>query len=238
ASVSGRLVGPRWARPVSHPRGGHSTSGLADAKDGTRSISIRTGTRVDTCAEPSRLGASLAAVLSTPPLRRSPPMPSRRPALRVGPLTAIACTLAALAAPLAESATAAAPTPIAMPALSRATMDAPYSPCRDFNRYGNGGWLDANTIPPAYPVWGSFSALAERNQEVLHGILEHAASDKKAAPASSTGKLGAYWCACMDSAKADAAGTRPIQAVLADIDAMTSPADLPARVASLHDAVI
>ena len=160
-------------------------------------------------------------------------MHARRLALCAATLATLAGAAAVLAAPARPVARTAAK-PASMPALSLANLDTTCSPCRDFNRYANGGWLDSHAIPPAYSVWGSFTELAERNQEVLHGILDRAASDKSATPASSTGMLGAYWCACMDSAAADAAGAKPLQAILSDIEAIASPKDLPGRVASLH----
>ena len=162
-------------------------------------------------------------------------MLSFRFVLRAAMFATLACAVAVDADPAPASKSAAnSPKAPAMPALSRSNMDTTCAPCRDFNRYANGGWIDSHEIPAAFSTWGSFAELAERNREVLHGILERAASDKSAAPTSSTGKLGAYWCACMDSAAADAAGAKPIQAILADIDAVASPKDLPARVAALH----
>jgi putative endopeptidase len=167
-------------------------------------------------------------------------MSSRRLTLSAVTVATLACAVAAYAAPAAKPAAkspaksmSAAKAP-AMPALSRANLDTSCAPCKDFNRYANGGWIDANTIPPAYSTWGSFSVLAERNRDVLHGILERAANDKSAAPTSPTGMLGNYWCACMDSAAADAAGAKPISGMLAELDAIASPKDLPARVAALH----
>lgn len=166
-------------------------------------------------------------------------MHPRRLALCAATLATIAGAAAAFPSPVRPTARAAAhAATTTMPALSRANMDTTCSPCRDFNRYANGGWLDSHTIPAAYATWGSFTELAERNQEVLRGILERAASDAKAAPASQAAMLGAYWCACMDSAAADAAGARPIQAILSEVEAITSPKDLPARVASLHTLAI
>jgi len=168
-------------------------------------------------------------------------MPSRSFALSAATLATLVCAVAAYPAPATKSAPKSAAKPMsaaakspAMPALSRANMDTTCAPCKDFNRYANGAWIDATTIPPAYSTWGSFIILAERNREVLHGILERAANDKTAAPTTPTGMLGNYWCACMDSGAADAAGAKPIQGTLAEIDAIASAKDLPARLAALH----
>ncbi|HEY2954781.1 MAG TPA: M13 family metallopeptidase [Candidatus Eisenbacteria bacterium] len=150
-------------------------------------------------------------------------------------VAALACPAVPLAAPSpARPVTRAAAKSASMPALSRADMDTTCPPCRDFYRYADGGWLARHTIPAAYPTWGSFVALAERNQLLLRGILERAAADTKSDPAADAGRLGAYWCACMDSTAADRAGARPIAPALAEIEAMASPAELPARVGALH----
>ena len=77
---------------------------------------------------------------------------------------ALSCAAAAHAAPPHVVPAHAGPKPSAasVPALSRADMDTTVSPCRDFNRYANGGWIDRATIPPAYAAWGSFTELAEK----------------------------------------------------------------------------
>ena len=58
-----------------------------------------------------------------------------------------------------------------------ANLDRTCKPCDDFYQFAMGGWMKANPIPPEYPIWGSFSQLADRNQQNLREILE-ADSDK------------------------------------------------------------
>jgi putative endopeptidase len=125
-----------------------------------------------------------------------------------------------------------------MPALSRANLDTTVAPCADFYRFANGGWIDRTKVPAAYPSWGSFEELAERNQHTLYSILERAAADKKAKEGSDTWKLGTYWCACMDSVTADRLLGRPIEAALHEIDALPGAAALSARVAAMHESGI
>src|SRR5262245_43619133 len=66
------------------------------------------------------------------------------------------------------------------PALVPANMDTTCSPCRDFYRYANGGWLQRTKVPAAFSTWGSFSELAERNRERLHALLEAARANRSA----------------------------------------------------------
>jgi putative endopeptidase len=113
--------------------------------------------------------------------------------------------------------------------LDRADLDTVCLPCRDFFQYANGGWLAHTTIPAAYPAWGSFDELRDRNEAVLHRILT-AARD--------TGKLGLFYTTCMDSARADADGPRPLAAELERIDAIANRGDLVAEIARLHRAAI
>src|SRR5579859_2715310 len=52
-----------------------------------------------------------------------------------------------------------------------ADLDTTCKACDSFFQYANGGWIAKNPIQPAYPSWGRFNQLQEKNQEVLHKIL-------------------------------------------------------------------
>ena len=160
----------------------------------------------------------------------SPQSPARLLAALVAtlvfPIAAGAATPAkpATKAAVAKRAPAAAHT---SHALSRADLDTTCAPCRDFNRFANGGWLDRHTIPPANSSWGSFSSLTERNQEILREILEREAAKTRAAKLQPDTRLGNYWCACMDSAST--AGVAQVEELIG------SAAPLPATIARDHD---
>ena len=91
-----------------------------------------------------------------------------------------------------------------------ANLDRTCKPCDDFNRFANGGWIARNSIPPAYPSWGSFNILAENNRDQLRAILEEAAKDRNAPKGSAGQKIGDYYAACMDDAGIEAAGLKPL----------------------------
>src|SRR5947207_8675763 len=95
-----------------------------------------------------------------------------------------------------------------------AGMDTKTSACADFYQYANGGWLAANPIPPAYPAWGVANVLNEKNRDVLHNILEAAAKNTSARKGSNEQKVGDYYASCMDEAKVEAEGLKPLQAEL------------------------
>ncbi len=114
-----------------------------------------------------------------------------------------------------------------------ANLDKTCKPCDDFYQFAMGGWMKSNPIPPEYSSWGSFTQLADKNQQNLRQILE-AAAGAKAAPGSNEQKIGDFYASCMDTAAIDAAGAKPIEPDLARIAAIKSVADLQAVTEYLH----
>src|SRR6266853_140885 len=114
-----------------------------------------------------------------------------------------------------------------------ANLDRTCKPCDDFYQFAMGGWMKSNPIPPEYSSWGSFTQLADKNQQNLRQILE-AAAGIKAAPGSNEQKIGDFYTSCMDAASIDAAGTKPIEPDLARIAAIKTVADLQAVTEYLH----
>ena len=119
--------------------------------------------------------------------------------------------------------------------LDLANLDRSVSPCADFYQFANGGWMKNNPIPAAYPRWGSFTILQEHNQDVLHTILEDAAKDKSAQPASNWQKIGDFYASCMDESAIEAAGMKPLEPEFERIAQMKDAASLQAEVARLQN---
>jgi putative endopeptidase len=114
-----------------------------------------------------------------------------------------------------------------------ANLDKTCKPCDDFFQFAMGGWMKNNPIPPEYSSWGSFTVLADKNQQALRQILE--AAEKSNAPAGSNErKIGDFYASCMDTATIEAAGTKPIDAVLQRIAETTNARGLPALAAQLQ----
>jgi putative endopeptidase len=113
-------------------------------------------------------------------------------------------------------------------------MDKTCKPCEDFYRYASGEWLAKNPVPPAFPSWGRFNELAERNREELHQILEAAKAKSNAAPGSNEQKIGDFYASCMDESGIDAAGIKPLDAELARIEKLASFDDLQPEIAHLQ----
>ena len=113
-------------------------------------------------------------------------------------------------------------------------MDKSAAACTDFYQYADGGWMAKNPVPAAFPSWGSFDQLQERNREVLHQILEDAAKNQSAPPGSNEQKIGDYYAACMNEKGIEAAGLAPIQGELDRIEKIGNLKDLESEVARLQ----
>jgi len=116
----------------------------------------------------------------------------------------------------------------------RASLDTSAAACTDFYQYANGGWLTANPIPAAFPSWGVANVLNEKNRDALHDILEAAAKNTNAEVGSNERKVGDYYASCMDEAKIEADGIKPIQNELNNIANIKDQKTLQAEIAHLH----
>src|SRR5260370_27825692 len=112
-------------------------------------------------------------------------------------------------------------------------LDKTCKPCDDFYQFAMGGWMKSNPIPPEYSSWGSFTQLADKNQQNLRQILE-AAPGAKALPGSNEQKIGDFYVSCMDTAAIDAAGTKPLEPALTRIAPIKTVTDLQGATAHLH----
>src|SRR5438045_5202810 len=113
-------------------------------------------------------------------------------------------------------------------------MDTKTSACTDFYQYANGGWLASHPIPASYSAWGVANIRNEKTRDVLHEILENAAKNTAAKKGSNEQKVGDYFASCMDEAKIEAEGLKPIQAELDLIDKVTDQKSLQAEIAHMH----
>jgi putative endopeptidase len=121
------------------------------------------------------------------------------------------------------STAAGAQSPAISRAIDRANMDTTCTACQDFYEYANGGWQSRATIPAAYAVWGSFQQLSDKNEAVVHEILDDAAKRAPTAkPGSNLWKVGTFYGACMDSARVETLGRTPLQPTLDAIAAVST----------------
>jgi putative endopeptidase len=115
-----------------------------------------------------------------------------------------------------------------------ASLDKNTAACADFYQYANGGWLAANPIPAAYSSWGVGNLLDEKNRDVLHEILEAAAKNTNAKKGSSEQKVGDYYATCMDEAKIESEGLKPLAPAFDQIAKIKDVAGLQDAIAHFH----
>ena len=95
------------------------------------------------------------------------------------------------------------------PSLNLADMDRSVDPCADFYTYSCGGWMKNNPIPADQSSWAVYSKVTRIIWIFLRAILEQAATEKNRDAV--TQKIGDYYGACMDEAKVESLGAKPLQ---------------------------
>ncbi len=109
-------------------------------------------------------------------------------------------------------------------------LDPSVSPAVDFFQYANGGWIARNPIPATESAW-TIGHLVNDELYAIKRALNEKAAAHEATIGSDERRIGDFWAAGMDEARADALGTAPLTEWLDAIAAITTPADA-VRVAS------
>ena len=115
-----------------------------------------------------------------------------------------------------------------------AGIDAAASPCTDFYQYANGEWILSHPIPADRGSIGSFSALYDRNQVVLHRIVDTAVAGPQAPKGTVKRKIADFYRSGMDTAQIERDGAAPLASEFAEIAAVTDTRSLEAEIAHLH----
>jgi putative endopeptidase len=115
-----------------------------------------------------------------------------------------------------------------------ANLDRSVSPCDDFFRFANGGWIKNNPIPADHSSWATFNMLHDRNEEVLRQILEEATKARGAASGSNWQKIGDFYASCMDEGQIEAAGLKPLDPEFRRIREITDRPALEVEIARLQ----
>jgi putative endopeptidase len=113
-------------------------------------------------------------------------------------------------------------------------MDKEAAACTDFYQFANGNWLKTTEIPPAFASWGSFNILNENNRNTLRTILEESAKNKAAKKGTNEQKIGDFYATCVDEARREAEGIKPLLPELQRIDKIKDVKDLQAQIAHMH----
>ncbi|HTO99285.1 MAG TPA: M13 family metallopeptidase [Myxococcales bacterium] len=119
-----------------------------------------------------------------------------------------------------------------------ADLDRSANPCDDFFRFSNGTWRKQNPIPASMQRWSRRWQAGENNKERLKDILD-VVSKRSDWPQGGVEQLvGDDYASCMDEARADAEGLKPVAAMLAEIDAIQTTADVQRVIRRQQDTAI
>jgi putative endopeptidase len=141
---------------------------------------------------------------------------------------------AAAQAPTTDDAAASLARPLRV--LDPAYMDTTVKACTDFFGYANGDWLATDVIPAAYGSDGVGRDMTDRNELAVRSVLDDVMARRVTAAAGSTDrKLGTYYATCMDSTRAEAEGSKPLDPMLDSIGAVRTRGALIRTVAALHE---
>ena len=111
-------------------------------------------------------------------------------------------------------------------------------PCADFFDYANGSWRAANPIPASMSRWSRRWQAGEMSKDRLKDLLEEVSHQRGAAKGSVEQLIGDHYAACMDEARINKLGLKPVAPLLAEISAMKSKAELQRMTRRFHDLAI
>jgi endothelin-converting enzyme/putative endopeptidase len=110
--------------------------------------------------------------------------------------------------------------------IEKANIDTSVRPQDDFYLYVNGGWMKNNEIPGDKTSIGSFYDLRDTADENVKAIIEELAATKALKSGSDEQKVADLFRSYMDLDARNAAGIKPVQAVLDNIQAINNKSDL------------
>jgi len=105
-------------------------------------------------------------------------------------------------------------------------MDSSTKPGDDFFRYANGAWYDRTRIAPDRDSNGVDRALSDAGELRIRDILERGENGVEARARADAAKIGAFYAAFMNEARAETLDAQPIKPLIQQLRAAASRDDL------------
>lgn len=109
--------------------------------------------------------------------------------------------------------------------LKTENLDKNYRPQDDFYMFATGGWQKRNPLPAAYSRFGSFDQLQEDNNKRINSILTEL-GQKTYEEGTLERKLSDFYKLAMDSVRRNQEGVKPVMALIDEIEAAQTKAEL------------
>ena len=113
-------------------------------------------------------------------------------------------------------------------------MDTSVKAGDNFFQYANGGWLKKNPIPEEYSRYGAFEVLAKKNEKEIKGLIEEMAKLDNLEKGSPSQQIRDYYNAGMDTVTIEELRMKPIEPIIAEINAIQKKEDLIGMQAKLN----
>lgn len=113
-------------------------------------------------------------------------------------------------------------------------IDKKVDACTNFYDYANGAWRAANPIPASMQRWSRRWQAGERNKEQLKTLVDEISKGSGYAKGSVDQQIADFYGSCMDTARVNALGMKPIEPLLASIDRISTREQLQSQLMALH----
>lgn len=117
-------------------------------------------------------------------------------------------------------------------------LDRNAKPCDDFFEFANGGWRAAHPIPASMSRWSRRWEAGEKAKDHLKAILDDVSARGSWRAGSVEQLIGDFYGACMNERAVNALGSKPIEPLLKEIDAIADVASVQKMIGRFRDLAI
>jgi putative endopeptidase len=150
---------------------------------------------------------------------------TRRGALNIAILLLTICALSSISLAQAPSSSSEKKPELLSGGIDKRFIDTGADPCVDFFQYACGNFTKYYPIPNDRSGFGTGALMAERNEYILHTMLEKAAAGG-ADRTPDEQKIGDYYASCMDMDAINKKGLEPLQPELDRVAALKTKSEL------------